>query len=301
MSVFETDSRLPFTAGIITIVAAVIGAVAAIIGAFLVPVSFTTFAFGVGALGLLILAGWLGWQLTGYVQSNYTIDRNAFVIRWGFTREIIPMGDVQRVIAAIDIVDGLKALRVPLPGWWRAEGFHPAMGKIRFYATESIGNQIVIVTPDRNYAVSPYDAEGFLDSFRARFEMRPTQQVKASLARPSFFEWPFWRDRAAHILLALAIALNLGVFGLSSDQFPDAPAQIPLHFDAAGIPDRLGPRTQLFAPALTGLALLIISIAFGFALYARKQPLPAYLLWGGAAVVQALFLVSAITIGFTGS
>lgn len=299
MSVFETDSRLPFTAGIIAIIASVGGAVAAVIGAFLTPVSIVTFLFVLVTLLLLVLAGWMGWQLVGYVRSSYALDRNAFVIRWGPIREIVPMADVQRVIAAADIADGLRFRRFPLPGWWRGSGRHPALGKLEFYATEPLSNQIVVITPERNYVISPYDAEAFLDSFKARFDMRPTQPVSHSRAAPGFLSWHFWRDRAAHILLIAAIALNLGLFGLSMARYPSAPAQVPLHFDAAGIPDRVGPRTQLFTPAFVALALLTVSIALGVALYARKERLLAYLLWGGNAAVQAMFAVAAVTIGFS--
>jgi Bacterial PH domain/Protein of unknown function (DUF1648) len=299
MSVFETDSRLPFTAGIIAIIASVGGAVAAVIGVFLTPMSIVTFLFMLITLVLLALAGWMGWQLVGYVRSSYALDRNAFVIRWGPVSEIVPMAEVQRVIAAADISDGLRFRRFPLPGWWRGSGRHPALGRLEFYSTEPLSNQIVVITPERNYVISPYDAEAFLDSFKARFDMRPTQPVAYSRAAPGFLSWHFWRDRAAHALLVAAIALNLGLFGLSMARYPSAPAQVPLHFDAAGIPDRVGPRTQLFTPAFVALALLIISIALGVTLYARKERLLAYLLWGGSAAVQAMFAVAAMTIGFS--
>jgi hypothetical protein len=75
--------------------------------------------------------------------------------------------------------------------------------------------------------------------------------------------------------------------------------QIPLHFDAAGMPDRLGPRTQLFAPAFVALSLLIVSAALGTVFYARRDRLLAFLVWGGNAVIQALFVISIVTIAFT--
>lgn len=299
MSVFETDSRLPFTAGIIAIILAVALAIALIAGAFLGALSFLTFVFVVGALLLIILALWIGWQLVGYVQSSYALDRNAFVIRWGLTREIVPMGDVQRVIAAEDVADGLRLRRLPLPGWWRGVGSHPALGKIHFYSTASIDEQVVVITPERNYSVSPYDAEAFLDAFKARFEMRPTQVVAHSKLTPGVFEWDYWRDRAAQLLLLCAIAINLCTFGLSAARYPSAPAQLPLHFDTTGIVDRFGPRTQLFVPAFIALVLLVINSGLAFVLYAKKERLPAMLLWGGSVAVQLMFFMATVTIGFS--
>ncbi len=298
MSLFDADSRLPFSSGILAIIVSAAGAIAAVAGAFLSPVSAITFLFVLAALGLGVLALWLGWQLYGYMTASYAIDRNAFVIRWGLMREIIPMGNVQRVIAASDLEKGLTLRRIPLSGWWRGVGSHPALGAVHFYATEALARQIVIVTPDRNFVVSPYDREAFLDAFRARIELKPTQPVLYSRVMPGLLSWEFWEDRVAHFLLFLAFLINLGLFGIGLSRYPSAPVQVPLHFDAVGLPDRFGPRSQLFAPAYVALALMIVCVALGAVLYARKDRYLAYLLWGGSVVIQALFVVSMITIAF---
>ncbi len=299
MSIFETDSRLPFTGGILAILSALIGAAAAAVGIYLAPLSGLTFVLLVLALGFLGVVLWLSWQLYGYLNSSYAVDRNAFVIRWGVTREIIPMGDVQRVIAASEIAQGLRLRRIPLAGWWRGTGAHPALGTVSYYATDAPDKQIVVVTADRNFVVTPYDAEAFLDAFKARFEMQPTQPVVYSRVTPNFLEWAFWSDKIAQFLILAAFALNLGAFGIGLFRFPDVSGQVPLHFDARGMADRLVPRTQLFTPAYVGLALLIISVALGFALYGRKERLLAYLVWGGSMAIQALFAVAIITVGFS--
>ncbi len=299
MSVFDVDSRQPFTAGVIAIVAALVAAVALVAGAWLAPVSIVTFLFVTAALALLTLAGWLAFQLQGYLRANYTVDRNAFVIRWGWIREVVPMGDVQRVIAAADLADGIKFRRVLLPGWWQGAGRHPALGAVSFYATEPMAQQIIVVTPERNFAVSPYDAAGFLEAFKARFEMQPTQPVTYSRTLPAFLRWRFWSDRVARLLLFLAIALNLGVFGMGTARYPTAPAQVPLHFDAAGLADRIGPRSGLFGPAYVALALLVINVLLGFAFYVKSERLLALLLWGGGSVIQLLFAISVITVAYS--
>jgi hypothetical protein len=299
MSVFDTDSRLPFTSGVIAIAAAIGGAMAAIIAAALLPLSGLTFVFVLFALSLLGLSGWLGYALYGYLRSSYAIDRNAFVVRWGASRVIVPMGDIQRVFPADELADGLQLRRFPLAGWWRGAGRHPALGALEFYSTQPVANQIVVVTPDRNFVVSPYDTEAFLDAFKARFDMQPTQPVQFSQSAPAFLEWAFWRDRVAHVLLIAAFALNLGMFGVSLARYPSAPAQVPLHFNATGVADRLGSRTQMFTPAIVGLILLTASAGLGVLLYVRRERLLAYLLWGGSVAVQAMFAVAAFTVAFS--
>jgi hypothetical protein len=299
MSVFDTDSRLPFSSGVLALAGLLIALLASIAGVALVPVSGLTFIFIVIALVSGSVIAWMAWQLYGYLNSSYTIDRNAFVIRWGPMREIIPMGDVQRVIPINEIEKGLKLRRPPLSGWWRGVGTHPALGRMTFYATDGPGRQLVVVTADHNFVVSPYDTEAFLDAFKARFEMQPTQPIIYARMSPNLLEWPLWRDRIAQGLLLAALALNLGAFGVGLFRFPEVSAQVPLHFDARGLADRLVSKDQLFTPAFIGLALLIVSAGLGVALYWRKERLSAYMLWGGSIAVQAMFAVAMVTIGFS--
>lgn len=299
MNVFEADSRLAFTSAIITAGVCVFAAVVLIAAAMLVPLSFSTFLFVVVALGLLPLAAWLVLQGRQMREVSYALDRNAFVIRWGDTREIVPMGDVQRVIAATDFEKGLRFPRFPLPGWWFGTARHPALGEIRMYATASLDQQIIVVTPERSYAVSPYDDEAFLDAFRTRLEMRPTQNVQHARLLPAYMQWPILRDWPALALLILAIALNLITFGLGAGRYPSAPAQLALHFDGAGVADRLGEKAQLFGPATIALITLLVNVGIGLALYRKGERLAAQLLWGGSIAVQLLFFVATATIGFT--
>lgn len=299
MNVFEVDSRLAFTSGVIAAVIAIFGAIVLAVAAALVPLSGFTFLFVLGATALLALAAWLGYQTHQLAHASYSLDRNAFVIRWGALREVIPMSNVQQVIGGEEIAEDLSLFRLRLPGWWFGVGSHPVLGRIRFYATQPLDHQIIIVTPECSYAISPYDMEAFLDALRIRLEMRPTQDVAPATLLPGFANWRIWRDKAALILLVLAFALNLAMFGFSATRFPAAPAQIALHFDASGQADRLGDKSQLFVPPVLGLLTLLASVVVGLALYWKGEMLAAYMLWGGSAATQLLFFVAALTLGFT--
>jgi len=299
MNVFDADSRLAFTSGAIATGACVFGAIALIVAAALVPMSVTTAFFLYAALGLLVLAGWLAFKSYQLFTAGYSLDRNAFVIRWGQTREVVPMGDVQRVLPGDELEKGLRFPHMPLPGWWFGEASHPALGLIRMYATAPLSDQVIVVTPERSYAVSPYDAEAFLDAFRTRLEMRPTQNVSYARLLPTYAGWPILTDRVAQVLLFLGVALNLCLFGLSAGRFPAAPAQVALHFNAAGLADRFGEKSQLFVPPFLGLLTLAIGIGVGLWSYRKGDKLAAFLLWGGSAIGQLFFVVAAVTIGFT--
>ncbi len=295
MVIFATNSRQALISGAAAIGAAALALLVALALAIALPVSFLTFALMLLALGLAAFVGWAAYHTYALAHTSYAIDRNAFVIRWGPIREIIPMGDVQRVIAGSDIAADVRLLRLPLPGWWIGRGWHPALGKLHFFSAAPPEEQIIIVTQAAGYAVSPQDAQAFVDAFRVRFQMGPTQIVRPTRLLPAVMTWPIWKNPATLALIALPVALNALVFGVSFALFPGLPAQIALHFDAAGTPDRFGGQGQIFGPAVIGLGLALVNLAIGAAAY-RRDRLAAWLAWGGSAGVQIALLVATITL-----
>ncbi|RME83758.1 MAG: DUF1648 domain-containing protein, partial [Caldilineae bacterium] len=71
---------------------------------------------------------------------------------------------------------------------------------------------------------------------------------------------------------------------------PALPPDIPIHFDARGLPDRISPRRALFfLPSIT-LLIGFFNTLVGYAFYERWRP-AAYMLWGGALVLQGVGLL----------
>ena len=298
MTVFDTDSRLAGRYGILAIAVLFIGIFAATALAVLLPRTLVTFFVITLALLMLAAIGWLAYHTFALSNTDYALDRNAFVIRHGPVREIIPMGNVQRVIAASDIAAGLKHFRVPLPGWWVGHGYHPELGKITFYANSPLDQQVIIVTADENYAISPRNRDEFLEAFRVRFQMGPTQTVQQVRLIPPILRLPLWSDRVAISLILIAIALNAFMFAVGFARYPALSGQVILHFNAQGVPDRFGIPDQVFGPAVIAVQLLIINFFISLAVYLRGDKLAAYLTSGGTILVQALFLVAVFTVAF---
>jgi len=311
MNVFPADARLAYTSSVVAAALTLVLASALAIALFLFPLSLLTFLFAIGALTLLAIAAWLGYQAYQLRDVSYSLDRNALVIRWGTMVEVVPTGDIHEVTEGSQIAAQLRLWRPPLPGCWFGEGRHPALGRVRSYATEPPERQLLIVTPQRSYLLSPNDLEGFVEALHVRLGMGPTRVVAPSRTLPAFARWPVWRDRLALVLLALGWALNLTIFAVGLARYPELPTQIALHFDADGFPDRLGSKQQLFVPIFFSLLMLIISTAAGFVIYNRDKladskdqdaqtstPLAAYMLWAGSVAVQALFLIAILTLTF---
>jgi hypothetical protein len=298
MTVFDTDSRLAVRYGILAIVALFAASIIAAALAVLLPRSLVTFSLILLALLMLVGVGWLAYHTSALANIDYALDRNAFVIRHGPVREIIPMGNIQRVIAASDIAVGLKHFHVPLPGWWVGQGYHLELGKITFYANSPLQKQVIIVTADENYAISPRNREEFLEAFRVRFQMGPTQTVQPVRLMPSVFRWPLWADRMAIVLALVAIGMNALLFAVGFARYPALSGQVILHFNVQGIPDRFGPPGQVFSPAIIALQLLVINLLVSLGVYLRGDKLAAYLASGGTILVQLLFLIAVLTVAF---
>jgi hypothetical protein len=298
MTIFETDSRQAFSAGIIAIIVCAGAAVALLAAAFWLPVTLLTFFLGAGGIGLLALVGYLGFKLYELLNLSYAVDRNALVIRAGAARHIVPMAEVQRLIRG-NAISEATVQRLPLNGWWVGTGRHEKIGPIRFFATAPLAEQYVLVTSQGSLGISPYDAELFEQTFEAQLDLKPTQKVTATTLVPPLLDASLWKDRAALSLLILGLAINLLTFGISLGRYPAVPSQLVLHFNAAGIADRFGSTAQLFAPPVIALLLFIINAILGIIAYRKGEPMASYLVWGGNLAVQVAFLGAAITIGFT--
>lgn len=251
------------------------------------PITFGTFIVGVAATLGLVLVGLIGYWVYGLAGASYKLDRNALVIHWGTSRQVIPTGAIERVFTGDDLEGGVRFYGGRWPGHWVGYGELEDAGPTLFYATRPLREQIFIATPGLVYAVSPGKREAFLESLRQRVDMGPTQALKQSSQRPSVLEWAIWQDWLGLTLLGAGATALIALVATVSFRFPSLPIVIPLHFGASGAPDRLGPRAEIFLVPLIGLLALLINGALGAALY-RRNRLASYILWGSSILLQLL-------------
>jgi hypothetical protein len=111
---------------------------------------------------------------------------------------------------------------------------------------------------------------------------------------------PLWiqaalRDRYLWAMLIVALFVNLGLFAFLLLLANQLPPLVPMHFDAAGQPDRIEPKGAIFSLPQIGLIMIAVNTVIGAVMY-RREPLAAYLLGGVAIVGQFLLWFAAITI-----
>lgn len=257
------------------------------------PISFGTFIVGVSVLFGFLLVGLIAYWVYGLVASSYRLDRNALVIHWGPSKQVIPANEIERVFTGDQIEERIRFYGAGWPGHWVGYGEIEDQGQALFYATDPPRKQIFVATPGLIYGISPADRQGFLESLQQRLQMGPTQVLEQSSQRPSVLDWPIWQDRLGLALLGLAALALASLLGLLTHRFPALPLLVPLHFGASGSPSRLGPRADIFLIPLIGFLTLLINGTLGGLLY-RRDRVASYLLWGGSVLVQLLIWTAAV-------
>jgi hypothetical protein len=241
-------------------------------------ISLIFFIFALLAILSLPLLTLLVYLVYGLFNLRYQLHRNALTITWGMTQHIIPMDDVREVVRGEDLGETMKVRGIRWPGYLVGRGQIEGIGRTLFYATEPVSEQLLVVTPTLAYGISPADSDGFLDAFEIRKHIGPILLLSYEHRQPEILSWPVWRDRLAYLLLALGLGANLVLFGYHC-----------WHYPALG-------RADVFRLPAIGLVALIANSCLGILIHSR-QKVGAYLLWGGAVVVQILcWLVALNTI-----
>jgi hypothetical protein len=291
-----TDKRTGTQTGSLFIVGLVVLDILCLIGITTQPIGPLTFILSLVILASIPLLALIGYQLYGLARSGYDIDRNAVTIQWGPIKQIVPVESIQRIMLGTEVEGSVKYFRGwRWPGLMQGQGELPEADLTVFYASTSLPQQLILVTPSISYAISPADSAGFIESIKARYELGPTQAIEQTTQHPTFFDWPVWSDRVAHYLLITGTAMCLLLFGLVSLRFPHLPPQISLHYDVLGLPDRTGPALQAFILPLIGLLALGTNTLLGGVFYRREQ-VASYLLWGGTIVVQVLLWIGTVNL-----
>lgn len=247
-----------------------------------------SFVLALWVLASLAIAAYVGYRTFGAFTLEYWVDRDAVTLVWGSTRQIVPITRIQRVLRA----SGSQPLHGARPWHWpcphRRRMRVADLGIVNGYGTSPLAEQVVLVTDDEAYGLSPADPQGFVDALQQRAALGAARLLEPELLRPPLWTWTLWRDRAALFLVLAGMLGVLVMFGVLCFRFPALSSDLPLHFDATGLPDRIAPKSELFVLPLIGLVAWSINAIAGVWLYRRVQQGTAYLLWGGALVVQGI-------------
>jgi hypothetical protein len=255
------------------------------------PVNGITFICALLALFSLPAMALIGYWIVGLMRLRYEFDRNRLVIATTATRQIVPMGSIERVL------DGRsEALCVHMcspfwPGYWIGHGTVEGIGTTLFYAVAPPREQVIIVTPTLAYAISAPDIDTFMEVFEVALRMGPSVEVNQESQHAAYVHWPIWRDRLAQGILIGSTFVSVLLFGILCFRYPNLPARLPMHYDSTGAVDRIAVRNEAFDPPIISLIIWALNGLIGAFLY-RHERIVSYLAWSGALVVQIFFLLA---------
>jgi hypothetical protein len=252
------------------------------------PVDGATFLGGLWVLGSFMLVIYLGSRVLGLLTMQYWVDRDAVTLVWGATRQIVPIGQIERV--QVDLGD--RPHDPPRPWHWPCpyrRRFHcDGIGVVNAYATRDLRDLLILVTSEESFGLSPANAGAFVAALQERYALGPARARRTELKRPPLWTWRLWRDRTALCLVMAGLLGVLLLFGVFCFRLPGLPADLPLHYDINGLPDRIAPKANLVVLPLIGFISWFLNLVWGIWIYSRVQRQGAYLLWGGAVVVQII-------------
>jgi hypothetical protein len=247
-----------------------------------------TYGLGLWVLASLLAIVYLGHRTVGAFTMHYRVDRDAVTLIWGPTRQVIPLGQIQRVQFGL----GERRHQPSRPWHWpcthRRRYQCEGLGMVNAYATRGLSGQLLLVTTGENYGLSPADPAGFVQALQKCHALGVARPLQPELARPPLWTWRLWRDYRALFLIGIGLLAVLLMFGLFCFRLPVISSDVPLHFDINGLPDRIAPKIGLIALPAIGLLAWLVNLVAGIWIYRTVQRQGAYLLWGGAVVVQVI-------------
>jgi hypothetical protein len=246
------------------------------------------FAGALLVLALVFLGLWL-YGLIELLTLGYQVDRNGVEIRTASARQTIPHAAIERIEYGESAGAPGRIQGIAWPGYMRGIVSAPPFGRIAVWATEPLQRQLILVTGEMCYAISPADRSGFVQRYLARRELGALESLPQLLTPIGIASWSIWRDRVFWLAMAMGLALNAAMAALTLVRYSTLPAIIPLHWNALGQPDRLAAKASVFAIPAIGGAVLLSNLALAVALH-RGERLGARLLaWGSIGVQIALW------------
>lgn len=249
----------------------------------------------VGFIALsLPLIGFIAYRTISLFNAKYLFTQNALVIVWGAVREIIPMTDINGLLVGSELPADLAPRGLWWPGCLVGRGRTKNVGDLMYFATEPQAGQLIIVTGGGGYVISPISIPDFVEQFESAGRQGVTDVVERATRRPDYYDWQVWRDRWALGLVIGGLLLVFVLLVFIALRYPALPDLVPLHYDTAGHPDRLGSPSGLFIlPIIGGLVWLVNSLVGGLFYIQRSERAAAYLLWVGSGIVQLFLWVAA--------
>lgn len=226
---------------------------------------------------------------------SYRMGRNGLVISAGLFHLLVPMSAIEGIYTAPADPGSQPFRGLRFRGHNIGRRITPSDKRIVYLAAAPPEQCLYVATDTRYYALSPDDPQGFLRAYEASRALGPVAQWRERVRVSYVLLSLVWRDYVGLALSAGAILGGVLLLALAFWRYPNLPAEIPMHFDALGRPDRMALPDQVFYLPLIGSVVTVINVAVAIVLY-RRERLLSYFAWGGAGATQLLLLLAMLSI-----
>jgi hypothetical protein len=175
-----------------------------------------------------------------------------------------------------------------IPGAVLGKQIQPDGKEVEFLAAREKG-LVLIITPDRIYAVSPADENEFLQTYRRLAEFGSLAPIASISDYPTALLGRAWANRPARFLFLISMILALGLILLVSLSIPGHP-QTTLRLNPDGSPVELVPGILILLLPVVNTFFFVADMLLGLFFFSRvdSQSL-SYLMWASSALTSLLF------------
>jgi len=162
---------------------------------------------------------------------------------------------------------------------------------IEFMASQTRG-LLVIATSEKLFAISPANADNFLQTYQHFTEMGSLLPPPARSVHPAVLVVRLWGTRPARYLVLLGAILSLILLIWVSLSISDI-EKVSLGITQTGAPRTPIPSIRLMLLPVLNYFIYLVDLLLGMALFRRTETQNlAYLLWSTSIFVSILFLAA---------
>lgn len=257
------------------------------------PFGLLTLGTSIVIAACLGVAGVFAYWTYSLATLSYALDRNGLVIRWGITRQIIPLSAIERLVPGTAV--GVPSVQgVSWMGYHIGRAEIARIGNVLFYSTHQTPEQVLyVMTTERNYAISVPDPAAFARQIQVRQDLGPTAEVSHHVERTLSALQGFWGDRLGWLLAGTAAAMCAVAWLTLAVQYGDLPPTVNVYFPPAD-PNPLSAtngRAILIQIPRAATVVLALDLLAGVLMYAWDR-IVARLVLGAGIAMQVGFLVA---------
>jgi hypothetical protein len=236
----------------------------------------------------LIAATAIIYRIYALQRARYILARDGISIYWGLRREEIPINMVNWVGSADQNRMKLSKPLVRLPGAILGIQTQPDGKPIEFLAARDT-HLVLIVTPEKIYAISPANEIEFMQTYHRLSEFGSLAPIASISDYPTALLARSWADRPARILMVSSIVLALGLILWVSLTLPTH-SVTTLRLNPDGSVVELVPGIRFLLLPVINSFLFVVDMLLGLFFYRRADTRSlSYLMWASSSLTSLLF------------